>query len=76
MRHKNQVDAFRECHVRVENQIASVVRECLLFSGGLYNHIKNVVSLVLELKSGLVQFEHLSIDVDMVLGCPINPFIL
>jgi len=73
---ENQVDALGQGHVRAENQLTAVGWECLVFSGSLHHYIEDVVDLVLELESGLVKLEHLTVDVDMVFGCPVNFLVL
>ena len=78
-RHQNQIDAIREVFLRRENHLTFVTgKDSFLAGVGLHVDVEVVliraarpVGVFLELDQGLVQFVHLAIDIDVVLGCPI-----
>ena len=78
-RHQYQIDAIGEVFLRRESHLASVAGEGGFVSGvGLHVDVEVVliraswpIRVGLELDQGLVQFVHLTIDIDVVLGRPI-----
>ena len=79
-RHQYQIDAIGEVFLRHERHLASVAGEGGFVSGvGLHVDVEVVliraswpIGVGLELDQGLVQFVHLTIDIDVVLGCPVR----